>query len=93
MQTSVLVGRPEGKRALGRPRCRWNDNIKMDLKVVVCDARNYMNLAQNRDQSRATVWSIINFRISEKPISLSECVCVFQCKPTALLCASGSKQF
>ena len=42
----VLVGRFEGKRPLGRPRHRWEDNIKMDLKEVGCDARNWMDLAQ-----------------------------------------------
>ena len=44
----VLVGRPERKRPLGRPRRIWEDNIKMDLKVVGCDVRNWMNLAQDR---------------------------------------------
>ena len=42
---SVLVGRPEGKRPFGRPRRRWEDNIKMDSKEVGIDARNWMDLA------------------------------------------------
>ncbi|KAJ4429695.1 hypothetical protein ANN_21896 [Periplaneta americana] len=46
----VLVGRPEGKRPLGRPRCRWEDNIKMDLREVGYDDREWINLAQDRDQ-------------------------------------------
>ena len=46
----VLMGRPKGKRPLGRPRRRWEDNIKMDLKEVGCDVRNWMDLAQDRDQ-------------------------------------------
>ena len=46
----VLVGIPEGKTSLGRTRHRWENNIKTDLKEVGCDARNWMDLAQDRDQ-------------------------------------------
>ncbi|KAJ4432306.1 hypothetical protein ANN_20925 [Periplaneta americana] len=46
----VLVGRPEGKRPLGRPIRRWEDNIKMDLREVGYDDRDWINLAQDRDQ-------------------------------------------
>ncbi|KAJ4443710.1 hypothetical protein ANN_05385 [Periplaneta americana] len=49
----VLVGRPEGKRPLGRPRRRWEDNIKMDLREVGYDDRDWLNLAQDRDRWRA----------------------------------------
>ncbi|KAJ4435808.1 hypothetical protein ANN_18427 [Periplaneta americana] len=49
----VLVGRPEGKRSLGRPRRRWEDNIKMDLREVGYDDREWINLAQDRDRWRA----------------------------------------
>ncbi|KAJ4436798.1 hypothetical protein ANN_16930 [Periplaneta americana] len=49
----VLVGRPEGKRPLGRPRRRWEDNIKMDLRKVGYDDRDWLNLAQDRDRWRA----------------------------------------
>ncbi|KAJ4446515.1 hypothetical protein ANN_13211 [Periplaneta americana] len=49
----VLVGRPEGKRPLGRPRRRWEDNIKMDLREVGYDDRDWINLAQDRDRWRA----------------------------------------
>ncbi|KAJ4451751.1 hypothetical protein ANN_03222 [Periplaneta americana] len=51
----VLVGRPEGKRSLGRPRRRWEDNIKMDLREVGYGDRDWINLAQDRDQWRAYV--------------------------------------
>ena len=44
-----LVGRPEGKRSLGSPRLRWEDNIKMDLNEVGCDARNWMEFAKDLD--------------------------------------------
>jgi hypothetical protein len=44
----VLVGRPEGKRPLGRPRCRWEDNIKMDLREIGIDGVNWIQLAQDR---------------------------------------------
>ncbi|KAJ4443744.1 hypothetical protein ANN_05522 [Periplaneta americana] len=56
----VLVGRPEGKRPLGRPRRRWEDNIKMDLREVGYDDRDWINLAQDRDRWRAyvRVWEI-----------------------------------
>ena len=46
----VLVGKPEGKRPLGRLRRRWKDNIKMDLKEVVSDSRDWIALAEDRDQ-------------------------------------------
>ena len=49
------MARNEGKRSLGRPRRRWEDNIKMDLKEVGCDARNWMDLAQDKDQWQAYV--------------------------------------
>ena len=45
----VLVGKPEGKRSLGRPRRRWDDNIKMDLREVDCDPGDWMALYEDRD--------------------------------------------
>jgi hypothetical protein len=45
----VLVGKPEGKRPLGRPRCRWENNIKMDLQEVRCGVVDWIELAQDRD--------------------------------------------
>ncbi|KAJ4429019.1 hypothetical protein ANN_26015 [Periplaneta americana] len=56
----VLVGRPEGKRPLGRPRCRWENDIKMDLREVGYDGRDWINLAQDRDQWRAYVRAAMN---------------------------------
>jgi hypothetical protein len=55
----LLVGRPEGKRPLGRPRRRWMDNIKMDLLNVV----DWIGLAQDRYRWRALVNSVINLRV------------------------------
>ena len=46
----VLVGKPEGKRPLGRPRYKWEDNIKMDLQEVGCGAMDWIELAQDRDR-------------------------------------------
>ncbi|KAJ4444170.1 hypothetical protein ANN_05960 [Periplaneta americana] len=57
----VLVGRPEGKRPLGRPRRRWEDNIKMDLREMGYDDRDWINLAQDRDLWRAYVRAAMNF--------------------------------
>jgi hypothetical protein len=51
----VLVGKPEGKRPLGRPRRRWEDNIKMDLQEVGCAGVEWIKLAQDRDRWRALV--------------------------------------
>ncbi|KAJ4427815.1 hypothetical protein ANN_25504 [Periplaneta americana] len=59
----VLVGRPEGKRPLGRPRRRWEDNIKMDLREVGYDDRDWINLAQDRNQWRAYVRAEMNLRV------------------------------
>ncbi|KAJ4435663.1 hypothetical protein ANN_18279 [Periplaneta americana] len=63
----VLVGRPEGKRPLGRPRRRWEDNIKMDLREVGCDDRDRIDLAQDRDQWRAYVRAAMNLRHRKLP--------------------------
>ena len=51
----VLVGKPEGKRPLGRPKLRWEDNIKMDLQEVGMGCGDWMELAQDRDMWRAIV--------------------------------------
>jgi hypothetical protein len=58
-----LVGRPEGKRPLGRLRSRWEDNTKMDLKVIGIDGANWIQLAQNRVQWRAFVNTVMNLRV------------------------------
>jgi hypothetical protein len=59
----ILVGKPEGKRPLGRPRRRWMDNIKMDLKKIGWDGRDWIELAQDRDQWRALVNTVMNLRV------------------------------
>jgi hypothetical protein len=57
------MGKPKGKRILGRTRCRWKDNIKMDLQEVECGGMNWIGLAQDRDRWRALVIAIMNLRV------------------------------
>jgi len=57
----VLVGRPEGKRPLGRPRRRWEDNINMDLRATGIDGANWIRLVQDRVHWRTFVSTIMNF--------------------------------
>ena len=57
----VLVGKPEGKRPLGRPRHRWEDNIKMDPQKVGRGCGDWMELTQDRDRWRALVNTVMNF--------------------------------
>jgi hypothetical protein len=59
----ILVGRPEGRRPLGRPRRRWEDNIKMDLREVGWVGMNWIELAQDRDRWRALVNAVMNLRV------------------------------
>ena len=59
----VLVGKPEGKRPLGRPRRRWEDNIRMDLQEVGLGYEDWIGLAQDRDRWRALVSAVRNFRV------------------------------
>jgi len=59
----VLVGNPEGRRPLGRPRRRWEDNIRMDLREVRCGCVDWMELAQDRDRWRALVSAVTNLRV------------------------------
>jgi hypothetical protein len=59
----VLVGKPEGKRPLGRPRRRWEDNVRMDLQEVECGCEDWIGLAQNRDMWRALVSAVWNLRV------------------------------
>jgi hypothetical protein len=58
----VWVGKPEGKRPLGRPRHRWEDNIKMDLQEVGCGVMDWIKLARDRDKWRAVVNAVMNLR-------------------------------
>jgi len=60
----VLVGKPEGKRPLGRPRHRWEDSIKTDLQEVGCGGIDWIELAQDRDRWRARVNAVKNLRVS-----------------------------
>jgi hypothetical protein len=59
----ILVGMPEGKRPLGRPRRRWADNIKTDLREIGWDGMDWIDLAKNRNQWRALVNTVINLRV------------------------------
>jgi hypothetical protein len=76
----VLVGKPEGKRPLGRPKHRWEDNIKMDLQEVGWGGMDWIELAQDRDMWRALVSVVMNLRVPQnvgnfltscKPVSFS----------------------
>jgi hypothetical protein len=76
----VLVGKPVGKRPLGRPRRGWEDNIKMDFQEVGCGGMNRIELAQDRDKWLALVNAVMNLRVpynagnfltSCKPVSFS----------------------
>ena len=60
----VFVENPEGERTLGRPRRRWEDNIKMNLQEVKCEGMEWIDLAQDRDRRRALVNAVINLRIT-----------------------------
>ena len=59
----VLVGKPEGKSPMGRPRRRWDDNIKVDLQEVGYGGMDWIELAQDRDKRRVLVNAVSNFRV------------------------------
>jgi len=59
----VSVGKPEGKRPRGRHRCRWEDNIKMELQEVGCGGVDWIEVAQNRDRWWAVVNAVMNLRV------------------------------
>jgi hypothetical protein len=59
----ILVGKPEGMRPLGKPRHRWVDNIKIDLREIRWDGVDWIDLAQDRDQWRALVNTVMNLRV------------------------------
>ena len=58
-----MVGKPEGKRPLGRPRCRWVDNIRTDLQEVGCAYMDWIGLTQDRDRWRKLVSVVMNFGV------------------------------
>ena len=59
----LLVGKPEGRRPLARPRCRWVDNIRMDLQEVGCGYMDWIGLAQDRDRWRTLLSAVMNLRV------------------------------
>jgi len=59
----VLVGKPEGRRPMGRPRRRWVDNIRMDLQEVGCAYKDWIELAQDRDRWRTLVSAVMKLRV------------------------------
>jgi hypothetical protein len=59
----ILVGKPEGKRPFGRPNCRYVDNIKIDLREIGWDGVDWTDMAQDRDQWRALVNTVLNLRV------------------------------
>jgi hypothetical protein len=59
----ILVGKPEGKRSLGRSRCRWVEDIKIDLREIGWEGMEWIDLTQDRDQWRALVNTVMNLRV------------------------------
>jgi hypothetical protein len=59
----ILVGKSEGKRPLGRPRCHWVDNTKLDLREIGWGGMDWIDLVQDRDQWRALVKTVMNFQV------------------------------
>ena len=59
----VLVGKPEGRRPRGRPRNRWEDNIKMNFQEVECGGMDWIDLAEDRGSWRAVVYVVMNLRV------------------------------
>jgi hypothetical protein len=59
----VLVGKPEGKRPLGRPRCRWEDNIRIDLQEVGCGGMDWIEIAKDSDKWQALVNAVMNLHV------------------------------
>jgi hypothetical protein len=62
-ECNILLGKPEGKRILGRPRHRWEDNIRMDIREIVWEGVELMDMAQDRNQCRAVVNKVMNLRV------------------------------
>jgi len=74
----VLLGKPEGRRPLGRPRRRWVDNIRMDLQEVGCGPMDWIGLAQDRDRWRTIVSAVMNLRV---PLNAGDFLT--RCKPVS----------
>jgi hypothetical protein len=64
MHTKILVGKSEGKRPLGRTRCRWEDNIRMDVREIEWEVVEGIHLAQDRDQWWVLVNTVMNLRVT-----------------------------
>jgi hypothetical protein len=62
-ENNILIGEPEGKRPFRIPRRRWEDNIKMDLRVIIWDGVDWIYLAQDRDQWRVLVNAVMSLRV------------------------------
>jgi hypothetical protein len=69
----VLVGKPEGKRSLGRLRHRWEDNTKMDLQEVGLGGMDWIKLAQDRDRCQALVNAVMNIQVPQNAGNLTSC--------------------
>jgi hypothetical protein len=61
----IFMGKSEGKRPLGRPRCRWEDNIKIDLREIGWGGMDWIDLAQDRDQWRTLVNTVMNLQVPQ----------------------------
>jgi len=76
----VLVGKPEGRRPRGRPRCRWVDNIRMDLQEVSCWYMGWIGLAQDKDRWQTLVSAVMNLRVLRNEGNF-----LTSCKPVSFL--------
>ena len=83
----ILTGNPVGKKLLGRPRRRWKENIKMDLKEIGINAENWVDSAQDRDYWRALVNAALNFRVAYtmELVSNSACSSFTEVRPLSRL--------
>ena len=92
----VLVGKPDGKRPLGRPRCRWVDNIRMDLQEVVCGYMDWIGLAQDRDRWWMFASAVMNLEmrgiswLAANQLASQEGLCTVEWVSTAVT-RSGTK--
>jgi len=61
---NILVGKPEGKRPFGRPRCRWEDNVRMDIRKTGSEVMDWIHLTQDMNQWQALMKTVMNLRVS-----------------------------